>query len=149
MYEGPGAKLKRRVSSGWGGDVVSDQVPVEVNLVEVIDQRFSSNKIAVRFPTFGSSGVSQVVSRVSQMEYLMECLRWSISGGVSQVEYLRWSIPGGVSQVEYSRWSISGRVSQVEYLRWRILGIVYLLLVGEGMLSQTKFRVEMKSGGSC
>ena len=25
----------------------------------------------------------------------------------------------------------------------------YLLLVGEGMLSQTKFPVEMKSGGSC
>ena len=69
----------------------------------------------------------------------MECLRWSISGRVSQVEYL----------MECLRWSISGGVSQVEYLRWRISGIVYLLLVREGMLSQTKFRVEMKSGGSC
>ena len=54
----------------------------------------------------------------------MECLRWSISGGASQVEYLRWSI-----SVEYLRSSIPGGVSQVKYPRWIFLLLLVCLLL--------------------
>ena len=51
-------------------------------------------------------------------------------------------------------YSCNRRQFGIFFLFWLIEGFsfsprFYLLLVGEGMLSQTKFPVEMKSGGTC
>ena len=86
----------------------------------------------------------------------MEYLRWSIPGGVSQVEYLRWSLlVGCASGAGLCLWHLLllGSASGIYWCAARFVfsvqGVLACRKVLGGDVVSDQIPVEVKSGGSC